>query len=343
MVRSRGHLTVKVYDNPDDLTAIGWDEVVGAAGAPVFYESAYLAAYHRFPLGAIERFGYVVIHESPAELPVAVLPVALHTRADPLGWLRTSQPGIEHERALLSHVWHCYDTQLVGAVDRPDVVATLLTALGSLARSWDAPWLGFVNVERGTQTAAALANAGLTGGHLMDKYTADLAGLTELDGYLRRLGTRPRANLTRSARRAAETGMTTTITSVTDTDLDEVAELCARTTARLGSAQFYPATTFAQFVEALGGCVQVLAVRQAGRLVATGVCLTDEQRFHTWACGVDYNVTGNASPYAVLFAQSVAQAIKVGATVFEGGRANDVFKLRHGLSARPLDAYLSRT
>lgn len=342
MAQSDGRLAVRVYEDPSELTAIGWDQVVRAAGAPVFYETAYLAAYHQFPLAPIERFGYLVINESPAEFPVAVLPVAVHTQADPLGWLREIAPGINGERALLSHVWHCYDTQLVGASGRPDIAVALVTAQRALAEAWRVPWFGFVNVERGTPTAAGLTSAGLTGHHLADRFSADLSGMTDLNGYLRRLGSRPRANLTRSARRAAETGMTTTVTLASDSNLDEVGELCARTTARLGSAHFYPVATFVRFVSSLGGRVYVLAVRQAGRLVAAGVCFTDELRFHTWACGVDYNVTGNASPYAVLFAQSVALAIDLGSTTFEGGRANDVFKIRHGLSARHLDAYLSR-
>jgi hypothetical protein len=342
VTRSRGRLSVSIYEDPRDLAAIGWDEVVDSAGAPVFYKSAYLEAYHRFPLAPIERFGYVVINESPAELPVAVLPVALHTQADPLGWLRGTHPGIEGERALLSHVWHCYDTQLVRRAERPDIAVALVAAQRALAEAWRAPWFGFVNVERGTRSSAALTSTGLAGQHLMDRFVADLSGVSDLNDYLSRLGSRARANLTRNARRAAETGITTTVTLASDSNLDEVAELCARTTARLGSAHFYPVSTFVRFVSALSESAFVLAVRQSGRLVATGVCLTDELRFHTWACGVDYDVTGNASPYAVLFAQSVELAIKLGATVFEGGRANHVFKVRHGLSVRHLDAYLSR-
>lgn len=343
MARSRGRLTVSVYEDPRDLAAIGWDEVVASAGAPVFYRSAYLEAYHQSPLAPIERFGYLAINKSPAELPVAVLPVALHTRADPLGWLRETHPGIEAERALLSHVWHCYDTQLVGAADRQEVATALVAGHRALAQAWGAPWFGFVNVERGTASSAALTSAGLTGRHLTDRFVADLSGLSGFDDYLSRLGSRPRANLTRNARRAAETGITTTVALASESDLDEVAELCARTTARLGSAHFYPVATFVGFVSALSGCAFVLAVRQYGRLVAAGVCLADELRFHTWACGVDYDVTGNASPYAVLFAQSVTLALKLGATVLEGGRANHVFKVRHGLSVRHLDAHLSRT
>ncbi len=118
--------------------------------------------------------------------------------------------------------------------------------------------------------------------------------------------------------------------------------MCGRTAARFGNPGFYPASTFVRFVSALGARAQVLAIRQHGRMVAVGVCLTDERRFHTWACGVDYNVSGNASPYALLFAESVALAIRLGSAVIEGGRSNAVFKTRHGLSIRHLDAYLSR-
>ena len=265
MARSRGQLTVTIYDDPADLAGIGWDEVVAATGAPVFYETAYLTAYHQFPLGQLERFGYLVINESSAELPVAVLPVALHAQADPLGRLRGIQPGIEREPALLSHVWHCYDTQVVGQPDRPEVVAALMAALRDLARSWGVHWIGLINVERGTATATALTAAGLTARHMMDRFSADLTGLTGLDGYLSRLGVRPRANLTRCARRAAESGITTTAAPAAETDLEEVAELCERTAARFGNAGFYPASAFAGFVTGLGQRAHVLAIRQGGQ------------------------------------------------------------------------------
>lgn len=342
MTRSLGRLTVTTYDDPDDLTSTGWDELVRMTGAPVFYESAYLKAYHEHPLGQIERFGYLVVTERKAELPAAVLPVALHTQADPLGNLRGVEPRIEGAPALLSHVWHCYDTQIVGAVHRPEVAAAMLAALQDLARQWGVRWIGLINVERHSATASALAATGLTARHLTDRFSADLTGLTDLDGYLRRLGVRPRANLTRCARRAAESGITTTAAPAAETNLEEVAELCGRTAARFGNADYYPVSAFAAFVTGLGKLAHVLAVRQRGRLVAAGVCLADERRFHTWACGVDYNVTGNASPYALLFAQSVALAIELGSVVIEGGRSNAVFKTRHGMSVRPLDAYLSR-
>ncbi|HVB43690.1 MAG TPA: GNAT family N-acetyltransferase [Streptosporangiaceae bacterium] len=340
-------MTVQTYDDPEAISGIGWNELVRADAAPVFYQTGYLTAYSRSPLAVVDRFSYLVVRQAPAERPVAVVPVALHREADPLGGLRGIHPGVEHGPALLSHVWHCYDTRIVGLAALgeagTDVAAVVVQALADLADRWGARWFGFVNVERGSATAAALTAAGLAGTHLVDRFRADLTGLTSFEGYLRRLGTRPRANLTRCARRAAEVGISTSITGAADCDLDEVAELCGRSAARFGNPGFYPTQTFASFVAGLGPLAHVLAVRQSGRLVAVGVCLTDERRFHTWTCGVDYDVVGNASPYTLLFAESVALAIRLGLPVLEGGRSNAVFKTRHGLAPCRLDAHLAKT
>ena len=338
--RSRRALSVECYDDPRAAAQAGWDAVVRAAGAPIFYRSDYLTAYHDAPLADLDRVGYLLVRDAAGGRAVAAVPVALHRLPDPLGGLRQIHPGIERRAALLSHVWHCYDTLLVGAADRADVVAEVLASMRDLAARWRAAWYGFVNVERGTATAAALAAAGIGGAHLVDRFSADLTGLTDFGGYLARLGPRARANLARNARRAAEAGLMTDVTGPAQADLGEIAELCARTAARFGNPGFYPAGTFAGFVSALGPAAQIIRIRQHGRLVAVGVCLTDERRFHTWTCGVDYDVTGSASPYTLLFAESVALAIRLGLPVLEGGRSNEVFKRRHGLAERHLDAHL---
>jgi CelD/BcsL family acetyltransferase involved in cellulose biosynthesis len=338
-----GDIVVDLYDDPRVAAADGWDDVVSAAAAPVFYQSTYLAAYHDTPLADLAGTGYLVARARPGGRPLAVLPVALHRRPDPLGCLRRLHPGIEREPALLSHVWHCYDARIVGADGRSDVVGALLCALRQLAQEWGARWFGFVNVERGGSTATALQAAGLRGGHLIDRFTADLAGLADLEDYLRRIGPRARANLRRTRRRAADCGLMAGVRAPGDADLDEVAELCGRTAARFGNPGFYPAGAFVGFVRGLGPAAHLLEVRQHGRLVAVGVCLTDELRFHTWSCGVDYAVAGNASPYALLFAESVGLALRLGRRVLEGGRSNEVFKLRHGLVPRHLDAYVVPT
>lgn len=330
-------ISVEVHDDPPLAV---WDDLVRTDGAPVFYDSAYLDAYRHDPLTDIARFGYLLARDRDGT-PVGALPVALHLEPDPLGQLARAVPDLGGP-ALLSHVWHCYDARIVGAA-RADVVDALLAAAARLAVEWGAGWYGLVNVERSSPTAAALAAAGWTGAHLVDRWATDLTGVADLPGFLAGLGRSGRANLVRTARRAAEHGMVTAVGAPDTADLAEIAGLCQATAGRFGTGGFYPPDTFARFVTALGPRAHVIQVRQGGRLVAVGVCLADATRFHTWTCGVDYRVTGNASPYPVLFAQSVALALRLRRPVFEGGRGNETFKRRHGLRPRPLDAYLRRT
>jgi predicted N-acyltransferase len=331
--------SVEVSDRVAELDPADWDGVVTAAGAPVFYTHAYLAAYERDPLAAVDAHAYLVVHRRGAGTPVAVLPLYLQRRPDPLACLAPAYPELAGHPALLTHVWHCYDTHLpTTAADAAPLVGAVLAAMRRVARRLGAPYCGLVNVARGSPTGRALRAAGQPLRHVMDRFAADLRGMDGFEGYLARLGPRARANLRRNARRAAEAGVVTTVVPPDRADLDEVAALCGRTAARFGNTGFYPARTFGRFVRGLGGAAHVLQVRQHGRLVAAGVCLVDSQRFHTWTCGVDYDVEGNFSPYAVLFAESVALALRLGRPVLEGGRSNAVFKQRHGLSVRHLEA-----
>lgn len=333
-------LTVDVRYSCADLDPAEWDAVVAAAGASVFYSHAYLAAYERDPLGAIHGFAYLLLRRRDNGSAVAVAPLYYQRYPDPLGCLSAAYPEAAGSPALLSHVWHCYDGRLASVVGAAPVVPVVLDAMRAVGRRFGVGWCGLVNVDRRSPTARALRAAGLPLRHLVDRFAVDLAGLTDVDSYLARLGERPRANLRRHARRAAEAGVSTRVRPVDEVDLDEITELCGRTAARFGNTGFYPAATFGRFVLALGRSVQVIEVRQAERLVAVGVCLTDPARFHTWTCGVDYAVDGNFSPYAVLFAESVALALRLRRPILEGGRSNAGFKERHGLRARHLDAVL---
>jgi predicted N-acyltransferase len=323
-----------------DIDPAEWDGVVAAAGAPVFYSHAYLAAYERDPLGRIEGFAYLLVRRRRGGSVVAVAPLYYQQYPDPLGCLYAAYPEAAGSPALLTHVWHCYDGQLASAVGPGPVLAAVLKGMRKVGSQFGARWCGLVNVERGGATAQALRAAGQPMRHLMDRFVADLDGLTDLDSYLARLGERARANLRRNARRAAEAGALARVRPVGDVDLDEIAALCERTAARFGNTGFYPAGRFGRFVTALVPSVRVIEVRQVTRLVAVGVCLTDSVRFHTWTCGVDYAVDGRFSPYAVLFAESVALALQLRRPILEGGRSNAEFKERHGLRARPLDAVL---
>lgn len=332
-------LRVEFSRSITEIDAADWDAVVRRAGAPVFYEHAYVSAYERSPLTEIDAFAYFVVRQN--DEPVAVAPAYLQTDADPLRCLYAAYPEARDQPALLSHVWHCYDA-LVPSTIAMAAIPSLLDAMLRTAAVFRARWCGFVNVRRGSEFWQELRGNGLPARHLIDRWAADLAGVTSYEHYLARLGERARANLRRNERRSVEAGVTVEVLPVAGAALDEITTLCGKTANRFGNDDFYPQSRFEAFVLALGEAAHVIEVREHGRLVAVGICLTDATRFHTWTCGVDYAVTGNYSPYGVLFAESVRLAIRLGKPVLEGGRSNGDFKQRHGMSALPLDAVLVR-
>ncbi|WP_191296194.1 GNAT family N-acetyltransferase [Lentzea cavernae] len=308
--------------------------MVRAAGAPVFYRHAYVSAYEQLPLTRVDAFAYFVVRHEGQSL--AVMPAYLQTAANPLRRLHEVYPEAVGQPALLSHTWHCYDAHVPAVAE---VLPRLLEAVVRTASMFGARWFGFMNVQRGNALSHALRAAGLPARHLTDRWTG---GLTTYEHYLAGLGLRARANLRRNERRSGEAGVTVEVLPVDHASLDEITLLCVKTASRFENNGYHPGTTFARFVTALGDLAQVIEVRQHGRLVAAGVCLTDATRFHTWTCGVDYAVDGNYSPYGVLFAESVRLAIRLGKSTLEGGRDNAAFKRRHGLSPRHLDAVLHR-
>ncbi|WP_214106899.1 GNAT family N-acetyltransferase [Acrocarpospora catenulata] len=271
--------------------------------------------------------------------PVAVLPVSLIDGLDPLGQLRGRYPLTGQELGLLSHVWHCYDAGLPELSDESCLRAAV-GALRELARDQGAAWYGFVNVPHGSPLRAGLTGLGFPAVHIEDRFQLDLRGLDSVESYFAALPRSGRANLRRNRRRATEAGVSWQVRPAAEADLAEIGGLCAKTAARHGTGGFYPTDLFTGFVAALGDLAVAVEVRQGDRLIAAGVCLRDEIRFHAWACGVDYDVVGGFSPYPLLHAATVEEAIAEGRAVFEGGRGNHVFKLRHGLSRLALDACL---
>ncbi|SDM46729.1 hypothetical protein SAMN04488074_1229 [Lentzea albidocapillata subsp. violacea] len=300
----------------------------------MFYRHAYVSAYEQSPLTAVDAFAYFVVRDGGK--PVAVLPAYLQKAANPLRRLHEVYPEAVGEPALLSHTWHCYDAHVPATAD---VLPRLLDAMTRAASIFGAHWCGFMNVQRGGTLSQALRAAGLPARHLTDRWAT---GLTTYERYLASLSLRARANLRRNERRSAEAGVTIEALPVDHASLDEITLLCVKTASRFENNGYYPGTTFGKFVTALGDLAHVIEVRQHGKLVAAGVCLTDATRFHTWTCGVDYAVDGNYSPYGALFAESVRLAIRLGLPTLEGGRGNAPFKRRHGLSPRHLDAVLFR-
>ncbi len=333
-------LRVEFSRSITEVDAADWDAVVRGADAPVFYTHAYVSAYERSPLTDIDEFAYFVVREG--DRAVAVAPAYLQTGVDPLRCLYAAYPEARDQPALLSHTWHCYDAQVPSRIGA-NAVPSLLEAMIRTASVFRARWCGFVNVQRGGVFGQELRANGLPARHLTDRWAADLTGATTYEHYLARLPQRARANLRRNERRASEAGVTTEVVPVAHAALDEIITLCDRTANRFNTNGFYLEPAFASFVRALGDLAHVIEVRQRGKLVAVGICLTDATRFHTWTCGIDYAVDGNYSPYSVLFAESVRLAIGLGKPVLEGGHSNATFKQRHGMRPHHLDAALIRT
>jgi predicted N-acyltransferase len=269
------------------------------------------------------------------------VPLYLMPRPDPLGKLAAAFPVGPAEPALLSASWHCYDGTLVAPELSGDLVAAVLDGMKAAAVTLGARWFGFVNVERGGPTSAALAAAGLPLAFLEDRYATDLSGVDDLDGWLARLGPRYRQNVRRRRRRAADAGLTLTVGTTGDVDVAEAAALCRATAGGFDNSSFYPAGVFERFLARLAPVTRVIEARHGGRLVGVCVCLLDAGRLHTWIGGYDHAGAGaNVSPYTVVFAEAVELALALGRPVLEGGRRNEAYKLRYGLSPRRLDACL---
>ncbi|MGW0801462.1 GNAT family N-acetyltransferase [Nonomuraea sp. NPDC002799] len=283
----------------------------------------------------MKSFRYLVVREGGR--PVAVLPVSLIDGLDPLGQLRARYPVTGAERGLLSHVWHCYDAWLPGAQRLETMLKAVAGVLRELAVELEADWYGFVNVAHDSPLRAALIELGFPAEHIEDRFRLDLRGLPD---PLAHATQKARANLRRGRRRAAEAGVWQRVGPAGEADLMEIGRLCARTAAKHGTGGFYPPELFTDFVTGLGDLALAIEIRQGERLIAAGIVLRDGRRFHAWACGVDYEVEGGFSPYALLHAATAEQAVREGCEVLEGGRGNPRFKLRHGLSRVALDACL---
>jgi hypothetical protein len=122
----------------------------------------------------------------------------------------------------------------------------------------------------------------------------------------------------------------------------EAVELCRRTTARHGTADYYP-ERFAEFVALAKDLVSVTEVRLGGRLASAAICLFDRTRFHLWAGGIDYEVTTQIhNSFSLMLLPAVEQTILRELPVLEAGRGNAATKLRFRLEPIPLFAFVGR-
>jgi Acetyltransferase (GNAT) domain len=315
--------------------------VTDAAGAPVFYQHAFLLAYERAPLQETEAFFYLAFGQ-PA---TAVLPAYVQSTDDAIGTISgLGLPGRSAgDRILLTHVAHCYDTVLPARPGlAPGLAGRACEALADLARQAGVKWFAFLNVDGSTATAAELADAGLAKIPMNTRFRRDLSAYQSVDEFVADIPSKKaRFALRHSRSQALRANMDIT---APDPALaaGEAVELCRATTARHGSASYYP-EQFSEFVALANDLVSVTEVRLGNRLAAAAICLYDRTRFHLWAGGIDEEVTTRIhSAFSLMLWPAVEETILRKLPVFEGGRGNATTKLRFRLEPVPLFAFVGR-
>jgi predicted N-acyltransferase len=342
-------LRVDVCESIAEVDREAWNGLVEAAGAPVFYDHDFLAAYERARLEPEIASSYLLVREKVSGELVAAAPVYVFDPVDPFDNLPHTDPAFDlrERRGSVTHIWHCYDTCVLSAA-RPEALAALCSAMHSFARHRGAEFYGFINVDASRWEAGLLRQAGFEPRFLCDRFVLDLSACRTMDDYLRALRQEKRHELTRQVRRAAEAGVEVrwleppfaeSDESDESDEIDEIVALCRATAGRYGGESYYPAESFGRFLRGAGPTLRLLAVRFGPTLVGAIVCFLHGGRLHTWAGGARYDLT-RVSPYYVGFYEAIRFAIAHRVARLEGGRANERFKLRYGLRPIPLLAAL---
>ncbi|HEY2442769.1 MAG TPA: GNAT family N-acetyltransferase, partial [Streptosporangiaceae bacterium] len=281
---------LRVYASIDEIGREEWSAVIDAADAPAFYHYPFLRAYERVPLQETEAFFYLAFGR-PA---TAVLPACIQGTDDAIGMisglgLPGRSPG---DRILLTHVAHCYDTVLPARPHllTPQLAERACAALADLARQAGVKWFAFLNVDDSGSLAGALTAAGLAKIPMNTRFRRDLAGYPTAEAFAADLPSKKARRALRSSRHQAyREGMQITAADPAGGAADAV-ELCRRTTARHGTADYYP-ERFHEFVTLARDLVTVTEVRLRDRLASAAISLVDRTRFHLWAGGIDYEIT----------------------------------------------------
>ncbi|MGC9665980.1 GNAT family N-acetyltransferase [Planosporangium sp. 12N6] len=323
-------LTIRVVHTAADLPA-----TVDRLAPSLYYTRQFLRAYERHPVQHVVDRRYLLVED--AGVPVGFAPC--YVQGDPLDCLDLGPDG----RALVSHLWHCPDGRLVGTSSR---VATLLAAtMREVADDLGLARAAFVNVEVGSPSARTLEAAGHPGVAIDTRYRLDLTGVSTEDGYLARLKIGPRHEYRRQLNRAVEAGVKMTIRPAEPDEPADKLRLLERSAARLGSPGYYDARRIVGLLGELAGPARINEIWLGDDLLAIGILFVDAQpgaepRLHAWAAGYERERRLPFSPYYLLHACAVRYALELGLPTIEGGRRNDEFKMRYGMTPTPLGAHV---
>jgi len=311
-----------------------WDDLVDRSGAPLFYRARVLRAYqHRPLLPGVDPLYLVVRDEEDSGRLAAAVPVFLTPPLDPLGSLAPLHPGYlaDGRPLLLSHFWHWYDTHLLSGSPATGPVHRVVDALDELRLATGAQGCGFVNVAVGSPSGSLLAAHGLRGRAVHARYQLPLDGFGRLEDYLLQLRPRVRQDVRRQLRAAQRAGAVVALEQLSYADIDRVSALCQLSAAKHDNAGWYEPSRLGPLLAALRDDVQLVTVRQQGRIVAASVSFADGSRFHNWAAGSEPPASLPFSPYLVLLTGTISAAIAAGCRLIEGGRSNEEWKLRLGM------------
>lgn len=329
--------TASVATTIDDI-GTEWDELMTAARAPVFYRRPFLRAFEHYPLHPVLRTAYILVRDGDGVLQSAQ-PAFLQRDVDPMQVIHAHYPQALGRTALLTHVWHCYDTVLPVRPGYETIVPAAIAALRDTAANWGAALYGMANIDASSSLAVALGEAGLEAVDIEIGWGLDLHEVNSFAAYLATLRKKSRWNLVHDMRNAEKAGLDVRIADADDADLDGFVALARATAAKYDNADYYKPGLFQDFAHALGADMRAVELRLDGRLVGSSLALVDDTRFHYWAVGVDYAACPDFSPFYVAFAQVLHAAYDSGRPWFEVGRRNPDFKRRYGLTSRTLRAY----
>ena len=316
----------------------GWDELIDAAGAPVFYRAAVLGAYQRQPLQPTLDVSYLSLegrHGMEAVLPAYLVPAR-----DPFAVDRAEGRG----RMVISHFWHCYDTRMPATAARPELFTPLWTELGRLAADWEAESYGLLNVATGGPLAALLESTGLTPRARGPRYRLTVEGIGSVEEYVTGLSSSARQDLRRHTRRATTLGLESVVLEPPfDGDVVRHAVRLLSFTEARHNPGYYPIGPLAHLLRTGGPHLRVIALPAApdGPPAAASVSFLDPPVLHNWAIGVDPRAVWAVSPYLVLLARTVELALTSGCRTVELGRTNGEWKRRFGARPVPLDGWLA--
>jgi predicted N-acyltransferase len=329
-------IEVRVFDSIASVSDSAYNKLISRTNAPVFYSRTFLQAYEQFPLQPTSAIYYLEVRDRSRGELLALVPAYLQEIDDPVGDISAlvTRPAGGSGLMLLSHAVHCYDSNFPAVELTPQIISCVTGTLGRLAAGHAADFVGFLHIEAAGELALLLRAAGFTLAPMASRFRLDISGFAGIDDYVEALHSRQaRRRIRRDQRLAGQMRVTVSSGTGSAAKLAEIADLCHRNASLHGTPDYYHRERLLGFLSRLGATLQVVEIRLAGTLIAVGACLRDSGRFHLWACGLDSEPHGPlASPYTVLFYESVRVAIQTGCPVLEGGRGNEPYKTRFGFA-----------